>query len=387
MAKKLIRITTVPMALKYLLGGQMKFMRENGFEVIAISADGKEIKDIIEREECRHIIVPMTRRITPLQDFKCLIQLIRVFKKERPDIVHTHTPKAGLLGMIAAKVIGVKVRIHTVAGLPLMVEHGLKYRVLKIVEQITYFSATQIWPNSHSLKQFILTNKLTFENKIKVIGNGSSNGIDISRFNRSILDDEIMRKTKVSVNYLEDAQYLLYTGRLVVDKGIIDLMLVFREMEMMYPNLRLILVGQYEQEFDPLPSWVIEQIESNSRIIHIDWSDKVEYFMAVSNLFVFPSYREGFPNVILQAGSMYLPIVCSNIGGNIEIIKKDITGLLFEVKNKNDLKDKLEFALNNPDMMKKMAVNLAGIINSAFRREIIWELILKQYQTLLYLKN
>ena len=106
------------MALRYLLPGQMKFMQQNGFEVIMISADGPELNDVLQNEQCRHIIVPMTRKITPWQDLKCLLQLIKIFRKERPDIVHTHTPKAGLLGMLAAKFAGIKVRIHTVAGMP-----------------------------------------------------------------------------------------------------------------------------------------------------------------------------------------------------------------------------------------------------------------------------
>ena len=137
------------MALSYLLPGQMHFMASHGFDVLMISADGKELPAVIEKEQCRHMIVPMTRKITPIQDLKCLFQLIRIFKKEKPDIVHTHTPKAGLLGMLAAKYCGIKVRIHTVAGLPLMVEKGFKYQLLKFIEKLTYAAASQVWPNSN----------------------------------------------------------------------------------------------------------------------------------------------------------------------------------------------------------------------------------------------
>ena len=158
MHKKLIRITTVPMALRYLLPGQMKYMQQNGFEVIMISAQGKELSDVIETEQCRHITVPMTRKITPLQDLNCLIKLIKIFKKEKPDIVHSHTPKAGLLGMLAAKICGVKIRIHTVAGMPLMVEKGFKLQLLKFIEKLTYKAASNVWPNSNSLQNYIVTN-------------------------------------------------------------------------------------------------------------------------------------------------------------------------------------------------------------------------------------
>ena len=128
------------MALRYLLPGQMRFMAANGFDVLMISADGKELADVIENEQCPHMIVPMTRKITPLQDLKCLYRLIKIFRKEKPDIVHTHTPKAGLLGMLAAKFSGVKTRIHTVAGLPLMAETGFKYHLLIFIEKLRSYS-------------------------------------------------------------------------------------------------------------------------------------------------------------------------------------------------------------------------------------------------------
>jgi hypothetical protein len=160
------------MALRYLLPGQMNFMAANGFEVLMISADGKELAEVIEKEQCRHIIVPMTRKITPFRDLGCLFKLIRIFRKERPDIVHTHTPKAGLLGMLAAKICGVKTRIHTVAGLPLMVETGFKYRLLKFIEKLTYAAANHVWPNSNSLMQFISENNLCKQNKLQIIAKG-----------------------------------------------------------------------------------------------------------------------------------------------------------------------------------------------------------------------
>ena len=163
------------MALRYLLPGQMRFMAANGFDVLMISADGKELAAVIELEKCRHIIVPMTRKITPVQDLKCLIRLIKVFKNERPDIVHTHTPKAGLLGMWAAKLCGVKIRIHTVAGMPLMVEKGIKLRLLTFIEKLTYKAANHVWPNSGSLYNYISEHKFTTAKKLQIVGRSFTN--------------------------------------------------------------------------------------------------------------------------------------------------------------------------------------------------------------------
>ena len=292
------------MALRYLLPGQMRFMAENGFDVLMISSDGKELKDVIANEGCRHTIVPMTRKITPLRDLKCLFQLIKIFRAVKPDIVHTHTPKAGILGMLAARYCGIKIRIHTVAGMPMMVEKGFKYRLLRFVEKRTYAAATNVWPNSNSLLQFITTEELTDPAKLRVIGKGSTNGIDLNFFNTASLDEQIIEKLKAGINYSGQNKYLLYIGRLVVDKGITELLNIFSALQKTNDAVRLILVGDYEATLDPLPADTIKAIESNPGIIHISWTDAVKYYMHIADLFVFPSHREGFPNVLLQAGAM-----------------------------------------------------------------------------------
>jgi glycosyltransferase involved in cell wall biosynthesis len=384
MTHKLIRITTVPMALKYLLPGQMHFMQQNGFEVVMISADGKELQDVITNEKCRHILVQMTRKITPWQDIKCLWELIKIFKKEKPNIVHTHTPKAGLLGMLAAKLSGVKVRIHTVAGLPLMVETGFKYRLLKFIEKITYACATNVWPNSNSLLQFIQQRKLTSTKKLSIIGKGSTNGINVNRFNKEVLDEKILQEVKASFNYQEKSIYLLCIGRLVKDKGIPELINTFVQLQHKYLNLKLVLVGQFENDLDPLPETTLHQIKHNGDIKHIEWTDYVEYYMAVASYFVFPSHREGFPNVLLQAGAMQLPIICSTIEGNIDIVTHQQTGLLFEKRNEQQIQQQIEFALANKDAMQKMTATLHQIVQNDYRRENIWQNVLEQYKTLLH---
>lgn len=380
--KKLIRITTVPMALKYLLPGQMRFMSQNGFEVLMISADGKELPAVIQNEQCRHIIVPMTRKITPLQDFSCLIKLIRIFRKEKPDIVHTHTPKAGLLGMMAARFCGVNTRIHTVAGLPLMVEKGFKYHLLKYIEKLTYASASQVWPNSHSLMNFILDKKLCPAGKLRLIGRGSTNGININRFNRESLNEKITAAVKEQIHYSAQNKYLLCIGRLVADKGIVELVNVFTRMQKNDATLKLLLVGGYEPSLDPLPPATLQQIRSNEAIVHIDWSDDVAYFMNLADYFVFPSHREGFPNVLLQAGAMGLPVICSHITGNIDIVVNNETGLIFDRGNEQQMFKLLQYAITHPQYMQSMAAKLQQQVTENYRQENIWQNILAAYKTL-----
>ena len=356
-------------------------MHEHGFNVIMVSGDGKERDDIIVSEESEHLVVPMTRSITPLQDLKCIYMLRKLFMLYKPDIVHTHTPKAGLLGMIAARIAGVKIRIHTVAGLPLMAEKGIKKEVLLSAEKMTYASATHIWPNSKSLMDFILKKKLVEKQKVAIMGHGSSNGIDLQRFSREHLDPHKKAYIKNSVADKPGLK-ILCVGRMVQDKGIEELINAFTVLQRVH-DLQLILVGPFEPGLDPLPPYIMEIIKKNPDIIHISWSDDVEYFMDVADILVHPSHREGFPNAILQAGAMHLPVICSNIPGNIDIIRNEKTGLLFDSKNHHDLIEKLKYAFGHMHLMEKYAFTLFQEVTELYDQKIVHESILTAYNQLL----
>ena len=371
------------MSLQFLLPGQMKFMSENGFDVLMISANGKERETVIANENCRHEIVSFSRKITPLTDLKCLWQLIKIFRKESPDIVHSHTPKAGLLGMIAAKICGVKLRIHTVAGMPLMVNTGFKLQLLRFIEKLTYAAANHVWPNSFSLLDYIKKNNFTSNKKLKVINQGSSNGMDLNRFSKNSLDVKIIEEIKNTIGYLENNVYLLSIGRLVKDKGIVELVNVFKKLQKSNSLLKLLLLGTFENDLDPLPVEIIEEIKTNKNIIHVEWTKHVEYYLSIANLFIFASHREGFPNALLQSGGMGLPIICSAITGNIDIVENNKTGFLFEVKNENQLEEKILLALEHKNKMQEMAVDLQNNIEANFDRKKIWSSILAEYKNLL----
>ncbi len=378
MNKKLIRITTVPISLKYLIKGQMLFMSKNGFEVTMISADGKEIKDVVKNEKCKHIIFPLTRKITPLQDLKATYKLYKFFKKEKPKIVHTHTPKAGIVGMLAAYVAKVPNRLHTVAGLPLLEATGIKRKILNFVEKITYRCATKVYPNSYGLKDIILENKFIKPNKLKVIANGSSNGIDTAYFNPNLFSEEEKKTLKKSLKIEKDDFVFIFVGRIVGDKGINELVNAFNKLSAENKKVKLLLVGPFEDDLDPLKEKTKEIINTNTQIIWAGYQNDVRLYFAIANTLVFPSYREGFPNVVMQAGAMGLPSIVSNINGCNEIIENNKNGLIIPVKNQEAIYKAIkEMLLNN--YMKESARKM---ITDRYEQRVVWQALLSEYKSL-----
>lgn len=379
---KIIRVTTVPLSLKLLLAGQMKFMKAAGWEVLMVSADGKEINSVLKKEECPHHVIPFTRKITPFQDLYCLWLLYKLFKKEKPDVVHSHTPKAGLLAMIAAKFAGVKCRIHTVAGIPYMVAEKQKKKLLVFMEKLTYSYATEVWPNSQSLFDFIIREKLAEPEKLRIIGKGSSNGVDMDKFSREALAENHLVAATMRILPAENDFIILAVGRLVKDKGIEELVTAFLQSKIT-DKAKLVLLGSFEQDLNPIDSDLVRKIQDHPRIVQIEWTDHVAHYMALADILVHPSHREGFPNVLLEAGSMQLPIICSDIMGNIDIVTNKVTGLIFPVKKTEILKEALEFAYVKRDYMQQLADNLYMEIAENYQREYMHSLLLNNYERLI----
>jgi len=359
----------------------MKFMKERGFEVTMMSADGPEIEEVVQHEGCAHEIVPLTRKITPLQDLRALWILYRKLRRIKPNIVHSHTPKAGLIGMMASWLARVPIRLHTVAGLPLEASTGMKRKLLLFIEWLTYKCATEVWPNSKSLYDFIVSGKLTSNRKLRIIGKGSSNGINISEFDTENLDLEILENIKKDINYNIENSYLLFVGRIVRDKGIEELIEVFQKLKIKHKNIKLVLVGPKEPKLDPLSQKSMQLMASDLDIIAPGFSDKVKYYMYLSDLFIFPSHREGFPNVPMQAGLMKCPVIASRINGNIDIIEHEVNGLIHKKGNTSDLYNKVDYALDNIDIMKRMNDKLEDKIKSHFDRNKVQELIFETYES------
>lgn len=453
MAKlKLIRITTVPISLKVLLKGQHKFM-SHYYNVIGVSSNGQELQDVQKEEGIRVAELNMTRTIAPLKDVVSLWKFYKLCKKEQPFIVHSHTPKAGIIGMLAAKLANVPNRLHTVAGMPLLESEGLKRTLLNFVEKLTYSCANKVYPNSKGLKDIIIKHNFTKPNKLKVLANGSSNGIDTSYFNPELFTNTQKEQLKQQLGVGEDEFVFIFVGRLVGDKGINELVKAFSEISQKSkvesqksnisaaersrsqiaeeisrkskvesqklntsaaersrsqivergslnskttaaersrsqitepttstPNSKLILVGPLETELDPLLPETLQEIANNQHIISVGWQQDVRPYFAISNVLVFPSYREGFPNVVLQAGAMGLPSIVTNINGCNEIIQNDVNGWVIPVKDEEALKTALENILLNQEAYIKAKTTARQLIKDKFEQQLVWEAILEEYR-------
>ncbi len=384
MKKKLIRITTVPLSLDKLLGKQLSFMNQH-FEVTAVAADEPYLKRVAEKYGVKQYHVEMTRTIAPVADLKAVWKLYRFLKKEKPAIVHSHTPKAGIVGMMAAYFAGIPVRMHTVAGLPLMEAHGLKRKLLNIVETFTYLFATKVYPNSKGLYDFILREKFCSGKKLKVIGNGSSNGIDTAHFCPSQISEEQKIQLKKELAIRENDFVFIFVGRLVGDKGINELITAFRSLLLWSEvgnETKLLLVGPLESELDPLHPDTLKEIETNPNIISVGYQHDVRPYFAISDCLVFPSYREGFPNVVMQAGAMGLPSIVTDINGCNEIIENNINGILIQPKNTESILHAMEQILSNADLQFSLQKNARISIVSRFEQHTLWQSLLDEYSGL-----
>lgn len=361
-------------------------MSEQGFEVVGISSPGRELAEVGEKEGIRTVPLEMTRTISPLKDFRALWQFYRLCKKEKPTIVHSHTPKAGIVGMLGAKLAGVPIRLHTVAGLPLMEATGVKRKVLDAVEKLTYRCATMVYPNSKGLYDFILRGGYTGERKLKVIANGSSNGIDTEHFSDRQVLDESREQLKRQLGISEQDFVFVFVGRLVGDKGINELVQAFGQLPP-ERNAKLLLVGSMEPELDPLQPETLREIESNPAIISVGYQSDVRPYFAVSDALAFPSYREGFPNVVMQAGAMGLPAIVSDINGCNEIIVEGENGIIIPPKNLDELCKAMEKLMTETELYGKLKTKARNMVTSRFEQQVVWEALLAEYDCLLASKG
>lgn len=366
--KKIIIITTVPMSLATLVRGQAKYLSKE-YHIKLVSSYSDINNEISKFEGVELKSINMTRQITPIEDLKSLYKIYKYIKKENPDIVYSFTPKAGLLGMIASFFARVPARIHNIVGMPLMEANGKKRILLEFVEKVTYSFATRLFCNSFGLKKFI--NKNLTRKEVKVIAQGSINGVDIEFF-KNIKTKEEQNDIRAKYNILKDDFVITFVGRIVKDKGINELIESFIELKKKHDNIRLLLVGDYEEHLNPIKLKNKNFIDKLDSIITVGFQNDIREFLSISDLFTLPSYREGLPNSLIEAGSFGIPLLATDINGCNEIIEEGITGILVDKKNNKSLEDGIEKLLNDKDLYNKIKLQVRNRIIKKYEQSYFW---------------
>lgn len=375
---KIIRATTIPKSLDVFCRGLLKKLSEK-YEVVALSSPGEEMQAIVEREGVRTITVPMERHISPWKDIVALFRLILVFRQERPTMVHSMTPKAGLLCMVAAWLTRVPVRVHTFTGLVFPTAKGLQRRLLMLTDSITCRCATYIIPEGEGVKRDLLNYGITSK-PLRVLGFGNVMGVDMHIYCRR---PEVMEKARLLRD--EHNFTFLFVGRIVRDKGINELCEAFDRLSKEYPQTRLLLVGWREDDLDPVSDKTQDLIDSNPSINYVGeiWGDDLLAYYAAADCFVLPSYREGFPNTVLEAGAMGLPSIVTDINGSREIIVENENGMIVPPRDADALFVAMRRMLNDDRRRSYMASNARNMIGCRFEQGFVRQCLFDFYDTIL----
>jgi len=378
--KKIIRTSTVSISLDYLLKGQLAFLRQY-YDVIAVSNNDEHLKIVKEREKVKTISVSTQRKISLIKDLISLWNLYLIFKREKPLIVHSITPKAGLLSMVAAYFANVPIRIHTFTGLIFPTKTGLIRKIIIFMDKTLCFFATAVYPEGNGVKNDLINFGIT-KKPLKIIANGNVNGIDLNYFNPSIFSkyDNNVNLKGIEIN--ENDFVFIFVGRLVRDKGINELISAFLKLKSTSKNLKLLLVGPFENDLDPLNPETIKVIYECNDIIIVGFQPDIRPYLAISDALVFPSYREGFPNVVLQAGAMSLPCIVTDINGSNEIIIEGHNGIIIPVKDEEALIHAMYKLLSDKEYYSVLKTNARKFIISRYEQKIVWEALLEEYKEL-----
>lgn len=376
MKPKIIRSCTVPMSVIFVTG-MLPELQER-YEVVLLSSPGHELDDVEEKYGVRGIRVLMKRHISFGHDYVSLCRLVYVFLREKPAMVHSITPKAGLLCMIAAWLARVPVRVHTFTGLVFPTATGLKRRILMMTDYITCACATHVIPEGEGVKNDLLRNGIT-KKPIKVLGYGNVRGIDMARFDRR---PEVMALAQEKKK--NDVFTFVFVGRIVRDKGINELCQALEMLSGIVP-VRLLLVGPYEDDLDPVSQQSKDIIENNPSIEYLGSKsdDELLACYAAADCFVFPSYREGFPNTVIEAGAMGLPSIVTDINGSREIIVQGENGVIVPPKDADALYKAMWDMIRNKPARDRMAANARQMIASRFEQGFVRKCLMDYYDEII----
>ncbi|ASQ46400.1 glycosyltransferase family 4 protein [Legionella clemsonensis] len=387
MAKKIesariARVSTVPLFVYTLLRTQVEAIANTGAEVTIITSPGDLHHSIQPICNCQYEHVKIAREISIISDLKTLIKLVMLFHVKKFDIVHSNTPKAGLLCAIAAKLTGTPIRLHTFTGQTWATASGIKRAILKFCDKVISRLNTHCYADSPSQQDYLIKNKVIHEKKISVLGKGSLAGVNLSRFSQSNFSEVDKKAVCDSLNIKKDQLVVLFVGRVTRDKGIFELIESFGQLLENNVDAVLLIVGPFEQDIEQ-KARMHAQKHCKKNVIFVGFCPQPEKFMAIADILCLPSYREGFGTVVIEAAAMEVPAIGTKIYGLTDAIVDGETGLLVEPKNVEQLTVALKTLASNPELRQKMAKNAKARAIREFDSGAFGDLVINDYKNLL----
>ncbi len=368
---RLAIVVTHPITAERLMLGQLSYLRGHGFDILLISAPGPGLEAVATREKIDTLAIPMEREISPLSDLRSLIRLIQALRRWRPDVINASTPKAGLLGSLAAWFCRVPLRFYTLRGLRLETSRGLKRQLLSLSERLASAAAHRVICVSPSLLRRYLDLNLARPGKLRVLGAGGSNGVDTERFARLRQDDQAKETLAAELGLPGGAPVIGYAGRWTRDKGLPELLAAFEELQKEIPELRLLALGEFEAG-DPVAPDIARRWESNASILRPGFVPDTGPYYPLMQVLAFPSHREGLPNVPLEAAAASLPVVGFAVTGTVDAVEEGVTGALVPPGDATALAAALRRYLRHPELAESHGEAGRRRVESLFGNATVW---------------
>lgn len=381
------RISTVPIHMASLLKSQIEYLRNIGMQVVLISSEGPGWSMFSPGQGLRIKKIHIPRSLRPWQDLIALIKLTKYFLGNRFDIVHSTTPKAGLLTALAAFLSGMPIRLHTYTGQPWVTLQGLMRWSSRMADKLVGILSTKCYADSGSQAQFLVQEGIITSKKITVIGQGSIAGVDLNRFNPDNWSSPVKQQLRQSLAISDSSKILIFVGRITQEKGIAELIKAFYALLDMRYDIDLLLVGPSDQDCGGKGSFDLSNAGQCSKIHHIGYTECPESYLAISDIFCFPSYREGFGTAVIEAAAMGLPTVGTRINGLVDAIIDGETGILVPARDDRALLAALKQLLDHPDELNKMGKEARRRCLQYFDANQVNRMIAEEYVNLLKKKK
>ncbi|MDO9204847.1 glycosyltransferase family 4 protein [Methylotenera sp.] len=375
--KKICIVATVPYALVMFMKPHIAMLAEQ-YDVTLIANGVEQDFSTLLNENVRFVPVNIARKISLWRDVVSLFQLYRIFRKEQFDVVHSLMPKTGLLAMFAAFFVGVPHRIHTFTGQVWANKEGLARWGLKTLDKLIAKCATDLLTDGFPQRLFLIEQHIVEENKIAVLGNGSTRGIEAERFKPNLA---IRHQIRSNLGISDNAVVYLFLGRLNKDKGIQDLAHAFAGLAVNMPHVHLLVAGPDEGGMDRMLQSILEKCAGQYH--RVGFTNRPEDYMACADIFCLPSYREGFPSVIIESAAVGIPAVASNIYGVVDAVVDGETGILHQPKSIEGIKQALLTLTNDAGLRAKMSKQAMTRAHTFFATDILVNAMRKYYQNLL----